>query len=114
MIEALRGRRVVAIAAGNKHSMVLTGKGEVLSFGDGGNGQLGHGDDKDQHEPKVIEEMRGTRVVAIAAGIKHSMVLTDKGEVLSFGRGWHGQLGHGDSEGRQLVPKVIEALKASV
>ena len=46
----------------------------------------GAGDDQEyQLEPKVIEALRGVRVVAIAAGSRHSMVLTDEGEVLSFG-----------------------------
>ena len=109
VIKALRGRRVVAIAAGRAHSMVLTDEGKVLSFGGGGCGQLGHGGERDRYVPKVIEALRGTRVVAIAAGSYQSMVLTDEGAVLSFGDGWSGQLGHGDEE-RQLVPKVIEAL----
>ena len=113
VIEALRDVRVVAIAAGAEHSMVLANEGEVLSFGQGRYGQLGHGDEEHQLVPKVIEELRGVRVVAIAAGRGHSMVLTDEGEVLSFGQGWHGQLGNGKYEPFQLVPKVIEALRGS-
>lgn len=99
VIEALHGVRVAAIAAARVHSMVLTDEGTVLSFGCGVVGQLGHGLDVGQYycryEPKVIEALRGVRVVAIAAGHRHSMVLTDKGTVLSFGDGWSGQLGHG-------------------
>ncbi len=109
MIEALRGVRVVAIAAGGYHSMVLTDEGTVLSFGYSWFGQLGHGDEEDQLVPKVIKALRGTRVMAIAAGRYHSTVLTNEGNVLSFGWGWFGQLGHGDTE-RQLVPKVIAGL----
>ena len=110
MIEALRGMCVVAIAAGDSHSMVLTDEGAVLSFGLGEDGQLGHGDEKDRLKPTTIEALRGVRVVAAAAGGFHSMVLTDEGSVLSFGRGKCGLLGHGDQE-QQLVPKVIKALR---
>ena len=111
VIEALRGTRVVAIAAGTHYSMVLTDEGVVLSFGWGSHGQLGHGDLANQTRPKVIEKLRGERVVAIAAGEAHSMVLTDGGAVLSFGRcGMGGELGHGDQED-QLEPKAIEALR---
>ena len=60
--------------------------------------------------PRVIEALRGVRVVAVAAGCGHSLVLTDGGTVLSFGQGEDGKLGHGDQED-QLVPKVIEALR---
>ena len=108
-IEALRDVRVVAMAAGLAHSMVLTDEGNVLSFGRGTRGQLGHGVGEHQYEPTVIEALRGTRVVAIAAGDFHSMVLTEEGSVLSFGCGYDGRLGHGDT-GDQLVPKIIEAL----
>ena len=89
--------------------MVLTDEGIVFSFGWGSDGKLGHGDGKEQYKPKVIEALRGMRVVAIAAGRNHSMVLTDGGAVLSFGGGKSGQLGHGDQE-NQYVPKVIESL----
>ena len=109
VIEALRCTRVAAIAAGIWHSMVLTDEGEVLSFGEGGCGCLGHGDNEDQLVPKVIEALRGMRVVEIAAGGLHSLVLTDEGIVLSLSDGEYGQLCHGDKEG-QLVPKVIEYL----
>ena len=71
----------------------------------------GHGDPEDQHEPKVIEALRGSHVVAIAA-FGHSMVLTDQGDLLSFGyASGNRQLGAGDGNAYgipyQLVPKVI-------
>jgi alpha-tubulin suppressor-like RCC1 family protein len=109
-IEALRGERVVAVGAGKDHSLVLTEAGAVLSFGDGRHGRLGHSDDESQRTPKVIEALRGERVVAVAAGGLHSLVLTEAGAVLSFGGGHWGRLGHGDEE-CQRTPKVIEALR---
>ena len=112
LIEALCGTCVVAISAGGYFSMVLTDEGSVLSFGQSDVGQLGHGDVKDRLKPTTIEALRGVRVVAAAAGGCHSMVLTDKGVVLSFGDGECGELGHGDRE-RQLLPKVIEKLRGT-
>ena len=113
--------RVKSVSTGIGHILVLTTTGEVLSFGSGWYGRLGHGDEEDQLEPKVIEALRGTRVVAIAAGAEHSMVLTDEGAVLSFGQGSHGyplgylrgrKLGDGEEED-QPVPKVIKALRGT-
>ena len=94
LIEALRGTRVVAISAGAValHSMVLSDDGTVFSFGAGESGQLGHGDEADKCEPKVIEALRGHRVVAIAAGPEHSVVLTDDGAVFTFGSAESGLL----------------------
>ena len=82
----------------------------MLSFGYGLSDRLGHGDSEDQHTPKVIEALRGEKVVAVSAGRQHSLVLTEAGAVLSFGFGDAGRLGNGDEED-QRTPKVIEALR---
>ena len=89
---------------------MVTETGAVFSFGQGGDGQLGHGDAEDQPTPKVIEALRGERVMAMSAGVAHSLVLTEARAVLSFGDGDYGRLGHGDRENRH-TPKVIEALQ---
>ena len=110
VVEALRGMRIVNIRASLTHNLVLTEAGEVLSFGFGMDGILGHGDEEDQPAPKVVEALRGVRIVNISAGATHSLVLTEAGEVLSFGVGLGGRLGHGDEEVR-YAPKVVEALR---
>ena len=52
-------------------------------------------------------DLSGVRVVGIAAGGYHSIALAADGRVFTFGRGMHGQLGHGDEED-QLTPRVVE------
>ncbi|GIP09184.1 hypothetical protein J1TS5_13540 [Paenibacillus macerans] len=79
----------------------------VFSFGLDDYGQLGHGDKKNQLEPKKIESL--SDVQEIAAGSKHSLALTKSGDVYSFGRGMYGRLGHGNTE-NQPKPKKIEGL----
>ena len=64
--------RVKSVSCGGLHILALTDAGEVLSFGQGNYGQLGHGDQLDQREPKVVEALRGKHVNAIAAGNLHS------------------------------------------
>ena len=49
--------------------------------------KLGHGDEEIQYQPKVIEALRGVRVSAVSTCAGHSLVLTEAGEVLSFGYG---------------------------
>ena len=97
------------MAAGDVHSMVLTADGQVLTFGWSYHGQLGHGDEENQFVPKRIAALERVRVCQVAAGGEHSMVLTADGQVLSFGRGDDGRLGHGDEE-QQLVPKQLLSL----
>jgi len=108
-IEALAGRRVVAVSAGGDHSIALTADGAVWSWGFGGWGQLGHGDEQNQWQPKKVEALAGQRVVAVSAGGGHSFALTADGAAWSWGSGGFGMLGHGDEQD-QLLPKKTEAL----
>ena len=73
---------------------------------------IGHGDTENQTLPKLIEAMRGKRVVQVSAGNMHSLVLTESGEVYLF-RVWnYGQLGHGDKRTR-LCPSSSRRCGAS-
>ena len=55
-IETLAGQRVVAVSAGGCHSLALTADGAVWSWGNGGAGSLGHGEDlSNQLRPEKIE-----------------------------------------------------------
>jgi len=54
-VQALAGQRVVAVSAGGDHSLARTADGAVWSWGYGGHGLLGHGDEQNQLLPKKIE-----------------------------------------------------------
>jgi len=108
-VEAYAAQRVVAVSAGDAHSLALTADGAVWSWGSGGSDKLGHGDEQRQLLPKKIEAFAGRRVVAVSAGSGHSVALTADGAVWSWGNGLFGTLGHGDQQ-NQLLPKKVEAL----
>ena len=84
----------------------------MLTFGSGSYGRLGHGDEEDQLLPKVVEALRGEEVLQISAGIAHSAVLREDGEVLTFGFGGNNRLGHGDNA-NQLLPKAVASLRGT-
>ena len=105
----MAGQRVVAVSAGDKHSLALTADGAVWSWGNGGFGELGHGDEQNQLLPKKIEALAAQRVVAVSAGYVHSLALTADGAVLTWGKGESGCLGHGEDLSNQLLPKKVEA-----
>ena len=107
-IEALVGRRVVAVSAGYVHSLALTADGAVWSWGYGGWGRLGHGDQQDQLLPKKVEALAGQRAIGVSAGAYHSIALIADGALWSWGDGDGGKLGHGDDQ-LQLLPKKVEA-----
>ena len=95
------------MSAGGLHNISLTADGTAWSWGYGGAGLLGHGDEQRQLLPKKIEAFAGQRVVAVSAGDGHSLATTADGVVWSWGYGSDGRLGHGDRQ-NQLLPKKIE------
>ena len=109
-VVALAKEQVVSMAAGDNYSLALTTEGALFSFGKGGQGQLGHGDTANQPRPKRVAVLAKERVVVdVAAGAHHSLSLTAEGSLFSFGRGEHGQLGHGDWA-NQPRPKRVAML----
>ena len=84
----------------------------MYSWGRGEDGQLGLGDTNDRSCPVLVEPLRARGGVEhIACGSGHTVILTSDGNVLTWGRGDDGRLGHGDN-GWKYVPRVVEALPA--
>ncbi|XP_077304712.1 alsin isoform X2 [Lithobates pipiens] len=67
---------------------------EVWSWGRGKEGQLGHGDVLPRLQPLCVRSMDGKEVVQLAAGSHHSVALTARSQVYSWGSNLSGQLGH--------------------
>ncbi|XP_055040703.2 retinitis pigmentosa GTPase regulator b isoform X2 [Misgurnus anguillicaudatus] len=88
--------RVMQVACGGGHTVALT-EHELLSFGLGQFGQLGHGTFIfESRLPRVVEHFRRGRVKHVACGENHTAVVTDSGLLYTFGDGRHGKLGLGD------------------
>ena len=85
LVAALQSIRVLAVAAGEDHSLALNEGGEVYSFGDGDRGKLGHGDTASQLTPRTIAGLLGVRVHSVAAGTYTSLAVTPDGEVYGWG-----------------------------
>ena len=58
---------VTSVAAGWEHSLLLTASGEVYSFGRGGSGRLGHGDEVGRATPTLVSALRPVRDTRVAA-----------------------------------------------
>uniref|UniRef100_A0A7S3G0F1 RCC1-like domain-containing protein n=1 Tax=Palpitomonas bilix TaxID=652834 RepID=A0A7S3G0F1_9EUKA len=117
-VEDLSGIYICRVACGSDlaggHSLALSEDGRVFSWGYNANGQLGVGNRTEQYRPVSVETLRGSRVVDVAAGWRHSAALTDKGFMFTFGSNRHGQCGHSGLKGEDcLSPKLVAALKSS-
>ncbi|RLN86543.1 hypothetical protein BBJ28_00001485 [Nothophytophthora sp. Chile5] len=109
-IDALQERRIVQIACGSGHTVVLTEEGEVYTWGRGDDGRLGHGDNGWKFVPRLVEELRGKNVRQVTCGSYHTAAVTVAGELYTWGGGMYGKLGHGNETGHS-TPFLVETLK---
>ena len=109
LVSELSGVSVKGVAAGRWHSLARTADGALYSWGGGGFGRLGHGDEASLRLPTRVAALSGVHVVGMAAGAHHTLALSDAGRLYSWGLGGNGRLGHGDTELR-LLPTPIAAL----
>ncbi|XP_027357725.1 uncharacterized protein LOC113867015 isoform X2 [Abrus precatorius] len=107
----LGSRRVKAIAAAKHHTVIATEGGEVFTWGSNREGQLGYTAVDTQPTPRRVTSMRA-KVIAVAAANKHTAVVSDLGEVLTWGCNREGQLGYGTSNSASnYTPHLVESLK---
>ncbi|KAF7654590.1 hypothetical protein LDENG_00067360 [Lucifuga dentata] len=105
-VHSLNMKETIYISCGKDHTAILTKGGAVYTFGSGQYGQLGHNSFRDELCPQLVAELWGAKVIKIACGRHHTLVLTDSKKVYSFGCGEHGQLGHGKGS-HQPVPLPV-------
>ncbi len=60
--------------------------------------------------PRRVEVLAGVRVRSASAGDAHSLVVTEEGELYSFGEDRYGKLSHGDAEDEHS-PTLVDALR---
>ena len=113
-VAGLTGVVVVAIAAGENHSLALTADGSVVAWGRNNEGQLGDGTFDPRYSPTPVLHVKGA--VAISAGGNHSLALGTEGgagtEVWSWGYNGYGQLGDDTGQNRSVPAKVLSDVLA--
>ena len=100
------GVKVTAAAAGLIHTLALTRGHKVLAWGDNFYGQLGTGSTTSHLKPVRTGLPTGTKVTALAAGARFSLVLTAGHHVLAWGQNGEGQLGTGTTADQHLPVRV--------
>ncbi|XVF06631.1 hypothetical protein REPUB_Repub06bG0066400 [Reevesia pubescens] len=110
----LGARQVKAIAAAKHHTVIATEGGEVFTWGSNREGQLGYTAIDTQPTPRRVNSLR-SRIVAVAAANKHTAVVSESGEVFTWGCNREGQLGYGTSNSASnYTPRIVEYLKGKV
>jgi alpha-tubulin suppressor-like RCC1 family protein len=109
---ALSNKTVVAIAAGDNHSLALCSDGTMVAWGSNQSGQLGTfntGASISNVPVSVYQSgtLSGKTVVAIAAGGSHSLALCSDGTLAAWGDDSSGQLGNGSSPGND-IPILVD------
>lgn len=115
-VDFFDGVRVLKIAAGGFHTLASTDNHDVYAWGQGVYGECGYGEFYNVNKPHKVKMPKdgirlGTsklsykkaksesdyqdnvRIKSISAGAHHSLILTEEGQLYSFGYGQHGQLG---------------------
>ena len=118
ILPQLRHRPVISIACGEAFTLALTVGGNVYSWGDNAQGQLGQQDTVMRLRPELIRSLRACRAISIAAGRSHSMAIAPhNGLLFAWGNNFFGQLGivHTTSDSNTPkfidVPTVVEKLR---
>jgi RCC1 and BTB domain-containing protein len=109
-VEGLVGLAVVQIACGSRHTAVVTSTGALYTWGDKENGVAGHGEmEGHQYTPRLLERLATSRISQISACGFHTAVVTDSGELYTWGEGKFGRLGHA-SERNCHTPQLVESM----
>ncbi|XP_029010160.1 probable E3 ubiquitin-protein ligase HERC3 isoform X2 [Betta splendens] len=88
-------KKTVSVSCGEDHTVALTKDGAVFTFGSGRHGQLGHNSFRNELRPRLVAELWGSKVIQVACGRQHTLMLTDSRRIYSCGCGDLGQLGRG-------------------
>ncbi|KAK9791863.1 hypothetical protein WJX73_008713 [Symbiochloris irregularis] len=121
LIKALLGVKVAQVAAGSNHSLAVSESGEVFTWGQGSEGQLGHGQaafprNRDEFLPRSVASISGNRalkVSSVCAGHSHSGCVGASGEVHLWGSSSYGQLGCQTPEHICSHPQEVRAHSVS-
>ncbi|RLU17868.1 hypothetical protein DMN91_010107 [Ooceraea biroi] len=72
-VAALQGKKIISIATGSLHCVACSDKGEVFTWGDNDEGQLGDGSTSALHRPRLVHALQGKKITRVACGSAHTL-----------------------------------------
>jgi len=97
---------VIAVSAGDAHTMAITEDGRLWAWGDNSFGQLGDGTTENRLAPVFITN----DIIYVSAGSSHTLVVSSDGGLWAWGSNSHGQLGDGTTKDRHSPVRVMDEL----
>ena len=102
---------VISLCGGGEHSACVMTGGELYTWGIEKDGRLGNGDNhcngQRQRAPELVKGLIGIKCKQVSCGFSHTAVVTEDGNVFTFGNGSNGVLGHGDDRHRTIPTRVL-------
>lgn len=87
LLKELTTQVITRLSIGYYHGAAVTETGIVYTWGRGINGQLGHGSVLSEDSVRPVSALQNIHVIDISCGESHTLALTNKGEVYSWGGG---------------------------
>jgi alpha-tubulin suppressor-like RCC1 family protein len=110
IVSDLIRENIISICSGYSHSLALSDNGEIFSWGSNKWGEVGSGKEDLYHlKPIRLKGFGRDKVSVICCGLHHSLALTEKGKVFTWGSGWLRE--NEISEPRS--PKIVRVLNES-
>jgi alpha-tubulin suppressor-like RCC1 family protein len=107
----LAGKTVTSLAVGYNHSLAVCSDGTVVGWGNADHGELGFGSFSSQKlVPTRMDQsgvLAGKTVVAVSAGMFHSLILCSDGTIASCGQNTYGELGDGTRGENRFAPVSV-------
>ncbi|XP_045610447.2 serine/threonine-protein kinase Nek8 isoform X2 [Procambarus clarkii] len=114
LIERLLAVDVGGISCGSQHVVVVAAEGVVLTWGRGEGGRLGTGNEDDLCLPTEIELPEDVVVSNVKCGGDGTLLLTDQGAMLAFGKNTRNKLGLSEGGGLFSIKFKKDVEKALV
>jgi len=111
-LESLVDEYIVQIDGGAEHTLVLNSTGQMYSFGATGPSLGRHTTLNSSFVPGLVDMFMEDRIVHISCGERHSLAITQSGNLCTWGYNQDGQLGHGDKNNRD-TPCVLKTLTSN-
>ncbi|KAJ0403588.1 hypothetical protein ATCC90586_007857 [Pythium insidiosum] len=107
----LKHRLCTFVACGGAHTLVLTDSKSLFAFGSNASGQLGVGDLRYRTAPTLVAYFDASHatITALAAGQRHSFVITQDARLFAWGSDEFGQCGLGSFPQIYTVPHLVQS-----